>query len=355
MRPASELSVNHEPSGTGSKRVREVRAASLIGFVEVCYFVGLDPFEMLRQAKISPSFLDDPENRHSARPVMEMIEQAAARSGCDAFGLLMAECRSFASLGPLSLLLEHLDTVGEVLASLNRYRRLMNDVASLECIRGAETSIFSWTAAPGYETIQGTDLAVGVIYRILTEALGGSWAPDAVHFRHPPPRDLRTFRQFFQVPIEFDSKFSGYSVATKSLGAAMPDAEAMMAEHARRLLELIPLPEEITPFSEAAQRAIYLLLPNGAARLATVAANLGMNERMLQRRLALEGTSFEALLNETRKDTAERFLVASKRPVGIIAESLGYSSTGAFTRWFVSEFGKPPSAWRKQKQAESRR
>jgi len=342
------------PLQKGAQQVREVRAASLIGFVEVSYFVGLDPFELLRHAKISPRFLDDPENRHAARPVTEMIENAAIQSGCEGFALLMAECRSFASLGPLCLLLEHLGTVGEVLDALNDYRRMMTDVASLECIRGEESSIFCWTIAPGFETTQTIDLAVGVIYRILTEAMGGSWAPEVVHFRHPPPRDQKIYRQFFHVPIEFNSKFSGYSCATKSLRAAMPEAEPVMADHARRLLELVPLPEEAAPISDAAHRAIYLLLPSGRAKLASVAANLGMSERMLQRRLADEGTSFEALLNETRKDTAERFLVASKQPVGIIAEMLGYSSTGAFTRWFVSEFGKPPSEWRKKKREGNR-
>src|SRR4051812_15841743 len=145
--------------------VREVRAASLTGFIEVSYFVGLDPFELLRRAKISLRFLEDPESRHAARPVTEMIEDAAAQSGCDAFGLLMAECRSFASLGPLSLLLQHLPDVGEILGALNDYRRLMNDVVSLECLRGPESSAFCWVVAPGFETPQTVDLAVGVCYR----------------------------------------------------------------------------------------------------------------------------------------------------------------------------------------------
>ena len=105
--------------------MREVRAASLIGFIEVSYYAGLDPFKLFRKAKISPSLLDDPENRHAARPVIDMIENAAAQSGCEAFGLLMAECRPFSSLGPLSLLLQHLETIGEILDALNEYRRTL--------------------------------------------------------------------------------------------------------------------------------------------------------------------------------------------------------------------------------------
>ncbi|MFL5238148.1 MAG: AraC family transcriptional regulator ligand-binding domain-containing protein [Rhizomicrobium sp.] len=329
--------------------VREVRAASLIGFIEVSYFVGLDPFELLRRAKISPRFLEDPENRHAARPVTNMIEDAATQSGCEAFGLLMAECRSFSSLGPLSLLLQHLPVVGEVIDALNDYRRLMNDVVALECLRGAQSSAFCWIVAPGFEKPQTVDLAVGIGYRVLTEILGGRWTPEIVHFSHPPPRDLKPFQQFFSVPLEFDARFSGYSCPSGSLEAPVATAEPRMADHARRLLELVPMHGEHAPISDAAHRAISLLLPGGGATLSAVAANLGMNARTLQRRLALEGTSFDALVNETRKEVAKRLLVASTQSIGLISEMVGYSSTGAFTRWFASEFGKPPSAWRKQR------
>ncbi|HVI80123.1 MAG TPA: AraC family transcriptional regulator ligand-binding domain-containing protein [Candidatus Acidoferrum sp.] len=329
--------------------MREVRAASLTGFIEVSYYVGLDPFELLRRAKISSRFLDDPENRHAARPVTDMIEYAAAKSHCDAFGVLMAECRSFASLGPLSLLLERLPTVGHVLNALNEYRRLMNDVVSLECIQGVESTAFCWIVAPGFQRRQTIDLAVAVGYRILTEALGGRWAPEAVHFSHQSPNNLRIFQQFFGVPLQFDSSFSGYSCATTSLEARMPAAEPTMASHVRRLLDLIPIAREHMPVSDATQRAISLLLPSGAAQLTAVAANLGTNARTLQRRLALERTSFENLLNETRKDIAERLLITSRQPLAFIAEMVGYSSTSAFSRWFNSEFGQSPSTWRKAK------
>jgi AraC-like DNA-binding protein len=331
--------------------VQVVRAAALTGFIEVCYFVGLDPFELLRDARINARFLDDIENRHAAAPVLEMIETAAAKSRCDSFGLLMAESRSFASLGPLALLLQHLGTIDEVLSALNEYGRLMNDVVSLECIRGDESSAFCWVIAYGCETPQIIDLAVAIGYRLLTEALGGGWTPETVHFRHPAPADPGDFEKFFAVPIEFDSKFSGYSCPTDSLRAPVPTAEPMMADHARRLLELIPVQSEHAPTSDATRRAISLLLPNGTTKLSTVAANLGMTGRTLQRRLALEGTSFEKLLNFTRKDLAERFLLASQRPLGFIAEMTGYSTSAAFSRWFASEYGDPPSVWRRQQRA----
>jgi len=64
---------------------------------------------------------------------------------------LMAQCRTFASLGPLSLLLQHLRTVGDILEALNQYRRLMNDIFTLERIQGEDSSVFCWIVAPGFD------------------------------------------------------------------------------------------------------------------------------------------------------------------------------------------------------------
>ena len=105
--------------------MRQMRAATLTGYIEVARHVGLDPFELLRSYEISPTFLDDPENRHAAEPIVELLEESARQSNCGAFGLLMAECRSFAELGPLCLLLERLPNVRSVVncAGVSRFVR----------------------------------------------------------------------------------------------------------------------------------------------------------------------------------------------------------------------------------------
>src|SRR5213075_3412545 len=84
-----------EHAGPGGKTVlHQMRAATLTSYVEVARFVGLDPFEMQRNADIRMSDLADPENRIAARLVVNLLEESARRSGCSTFGLLMAECRT---------------------------------------------------------------------------------------------------------------------------------------------------------------------------------------------------------------------------------------------------------------------
>ena len=81
------------------------RAVMLSNYREVARFVGLDPFIMLARAGIHPTFLEDPENWLPGNRILNLLRESAGRSGRDDFCVLLGETRTFASLGPLSLLL----------------------------------------------------------------------------------------------------------------------------------------------------------------------------------------------------------------------------------------------------------
>lgn len=70
----------------GGTVLRQMRAATLTSFGEVARFVGLDPFELMRDLGIKPADLEDPENRIAARLVINLLEESAKRSGCPASG-----------------------------------------------------------------------------------------------------------------------------------------------------------------------------------------------------------------------------------------------------------------------------
>lgn len=326
--------------------MHEVRAASLTSYLEVARFAGLDPYAMLREAGISPGFLDDPENRYQADAIVGLLEDSAHKSGCESFGLMMAECRNFASLGPLSLLLQHLPTVRDVVLALIDYRRHMNELLNFALDeRGAETlvrlELLAHHAKP-----QIVELSVAMICIVLRGASGGRWQPLAIHFIREPPEDLSVVNRLFAVPVRYRSHFNGVASTPAAMATANPLADEAMARHAQRLLALVPLPPERNPISDRARRAITLLLPTGWATLEPVARNLGLTPRALQRGLEKEHRSFAGLLNEVRRELAQRYLVDSARPIGTVAALIGYSSLSAFGRWFTAEFGSSPQIWR---------
>lgn len=79
-----------------------------------------------------------------------------------------------------------------------------------------------------------------------------------------------------------------------------------------------------------------------------VAQMMNMSERSLQRYLAIENTSFSALVDLTRKQYAQELLQNSLMSIEAVALSLGYADTPHFTRAFKRWMGVTPKYYQTQ-------
>ena len=61
--------------------------------------------------------------------------------------------------------------------------------------------------------------------------------------------------------------------------------------------------------------------------------------------MAAEGESVSTIINAVRAELAEEYVANSQRRLYEVAELLGFSSAGDFSRWFRGQFGKTPSDW----------
>lgn len=329
-----------------------VRAVTLTAFLEVASFVGLDPYEMLRRARISPELLADPENSLPAQAVCTLLEESARECACANFGLIMAECRTFPSLGPLSLLLEHLGSARQVIEALTEYRRHLNDILIIDVDDSGTENLVRVELNPQFATPQATDLAIGVAYIAIRGASRFRWQPLEVHLWRAPPDDRAAYQFFFGVPVQFASDFNGFICSRDTMQAGWPWSNETMAGHARRLLALVQLSPETTPLSESVSRIMTLLLPSGRPTIGRVAAQLQTSPRSLQRRLAREGRQFAGLLNEVRRSLALQHLTHSNPSLTSVAAMLGFYTPSSFSRWFVGEFGASPRKWRSEMSRE---
>jgi AraC-like DNA-binding protein len=335
-------------------KVPQVRAASLTNYAGVARFVGLDPLTMLRRAGIDPEALSDPDRMIPRRATAQLLDDSACQSGCESFGLLMAECRTLPDFGALSLLLMHQETARGVVEALVHYQGLLSGAHAVDLEERDGTAIIRTEFAGKIGSRQAIDLLMGTVCRTISEVVSGRWHPECVHFVRPAPPDLSIHRRIFQCDIIFDATFNGLVCSSESLDALNPAAESVMALHARRYLDmLVPDPADGS-IGERARRAVYLMLPAGRGTLEQVADNLGLHPRMLQRQLEKEGQTFVTLLNAVRRELALRYLSSSAHNVTAIAHMTGYASPSSFTRWFCAEFGVAPAVWRAEERAEER-
>jgi AraC-like DNA-binding protein len=91
----------------------------------------------------------------------------------------------------------------------------------------------------------------------------------------------------------------------------------------------------------------YGALVNQAATPRTEIAKLmGLSERTLQRRLSAEGTTFNGVLEDARREIALGFLADKKLAAYEVSFLLGYSEPATFFRAFKRWTGKTPQQYR---------
>jgi len=94
------------------------------------------------------------------------------------------------------------------------------------------------------------------------------------------------------------------------------------------------------------ENAISSVLPHGRVLVGDIARTLGMSKRTLERRLSDEGLKFTEILQQLRRDLADRYLDDRTLQVSKIAWLLGFQEVSTFTRAFKRWTSKTPREMR---------
>jgi len=94
------------------------------------------------------------------------------------------------------------------------------------------------------------------------------------------------------------------------------------------------------------RKVVLDLLANGYPKLGKFAAEVGMTQRTLQRRLAMAGTSYSELVNDARFQLAGELLRDRRVPIASIATVVGFANHSGFSRAFHRRTGITPRQYR---------
>jgi len=167
---------------------------------------------------------------------------------------------------------------------------------------------------------------------------GGELRPLQVEFRHPEPEDVRPYEEAFHCPVHWGCAHDGVLFSHADMLRPLPASNPRLAELHDRFAE-----QRIDQLNQAsctdrARRLIVQALPDGEPTRTHIAKAIGMSERTLQRRLQDEGSTFQQLLDTTRRDLAEGYLASDEVSLAEASYLLGFSDQSNFTRasrrWF---------------------
>jgi AraC-like DNA-binding protein len=191
---------------------------------------------------------------------------------------------------------------------------------------------------------QSTELSLGVSLRVFRFLLGSDYAPLSVHLPHEPLTPAAEYLRYFGCRPYFAEREAGFTLRTADLRRPLHQDELAHQAVVRYLTSLTAHEAGMT---RSVRTVVRQLLPTGAATLELIAAQFDLHPKALQRRLAAEGTTFAALIDEIRLDAVERYLRDTDITLSHLTCELGYAEQSVLTRSCKRWFGSGPASYRR--------
>jgi len=157
----------------------------------------------------------------------------------------------------------------------------------------------------------------------------------------------------FQCPIQFNAAATELVLPSASMQLRLVHTPASLEEFlAESVYHLIAMEHSLASTSSAIKSLVCAGLPGELPTFADIAHALHTSESSLRRRLAGEGTSYQAIKDEVRRDIATDHLLDGSLTVTEIADMLGFSEPGSFVRSFRGWTGQTPAQYRRSSAPE---
>jgi len=186
--------------------------------------------------------------------------------------------------------------------------------------------------------------AVDVICKEVSTA---HFMPLAVYFKHAPRGDTSVYEEHFGCPVYFETDRDALFVSEDSMDAPNKLGDETIASFFDRHLE-----QELSALTNDeglennVRRAVTNVLSEGVPTLSSIASELGIGPRTLQRRLSDHGNSFQSVVDTARHDLAQRLLRETEYSLAEVAFLTGFSEQSGFTRAFKRWAGQTPRSYR---------
>jgi AraC-like DNA-binding protein len=294
----------------------------------------------------------DPDARMPRSVAMDMVAAEAARS--PSVGLRAAELTEAHDFHVLEYAARSAPTLGEAVHCMERYWRLMDDGADIELEAHGDRAVWQLRLKAGLtQPPAANDFAIATALAFSRRNVAVYEAPVEVHLAHDEPPYAAEYERVFGAPVRFGAPCNAIVIRRERLKVPMLRANPSIArafeEHAKRLLGELRKNEGV---SGSVRRVLVDQLRRGPITMASIAQHQAMAVATLRRRLREEGTTFEALLEEVRRDLALEYLRDPSLTLTEIAFLLGYGNVTSFTRAFQRWTGHTPTSHRERSQAE---
>jgi AraC-like DNA-binding protein len=310
---------------------------------------GVDSDRVFRAAGIPVDLVIDPMSRLPTTSITRLYRACVDATNNPYFGLIVAKFIQMPTLHALGYALAASSTLMDFCRRLERYFRLVSQVVKIS-VSEADGKVYLRFEHLVDVSGETEDAFFGFLVLAMRRLYRPEFNPVRVEFHRPMPREgAEPYEKLMHAPVSF-SHADGLLVfdqadLRQALAGSCPELAQVNDNIAINYLARLDRNDVITGVT----KKIIDLLPDGECGRDKVASALGMSPSGLQLKLSQQGTNFQQLLDDTRKELGCSYVQQPTRSVTEITFLLGFNDTSNFTRAFKRWTGMSPTEYRQNR------
>lgn len=312
--------------------------------------------DLLTTAGIAEADFSDVHGNLTYRQLIQLLEAAARTLKCPDLGMQLASRQRGGSIfGPLGHVMRNSNTFGDAIRFASEHSNAHSRAARVwlrplpeENLIFAGHELLLGNIANRAQAIEQV-LLIGHLEAM--EMTGGYARARRVHVRHEPVSTPGTYRRYFGCEVRFGEPADGVVFSSEDLASPILRQSGHIHRDMTAYIER-NFPRSRLPFHAEVRGMIMRRLALGDCSSGEVARAMSLHNRTLRRRLRQEGSSFQDVKDEVRRDLTLYYLERTALDFRSISEKLGFAEQSIFSRSCRRWFGQPPGKLRQARSGE---
>jgi len=309
--------------------------------------LGIKRSQLIKQADLSLSVANG-QAKVSTTQFFSLWTALEQLNGPDA-GAALALSIDRAVLPPSFLVAYHAKNFRDALQRVTRFKSLCAPEELKTALDGNFTKVFlHWPFGDSQSPQSLTDATFISIMALGRHGTGQDLCHTKLELRRSKSELIA---EYFQCPIKWNASQDILYLSNKELDLPFSHYnEELTTLLDKALAEALDQQRSNSSFSDKVRWLLKKCLTAGRPELKSIARELAISERSLQRHLSEEGGSFQSILSDTRHGLALDYLRDATYELSEIAFLLGYEDQASFYRSFQHWEQLSPAKWREQHQ-----
>jgi AraC-like DNA-binding protein len=313
--------------------------------------LNIDIAPLLDRVGLSAALLQVPQARVSTRQYGELWRLVALTLDDEFFGQDSRRMKAgtFAMICHAVL---NCKSLGHALErSLRFYALILDDIGGKLVRAGGEAAIELHEKTP-CGRVFAHEVLLMLLHGVACWLVGRRIPVLRAQFSYPEPAHSAEYRSMYSTQLSFGDAHTALVFQAAHLDLPIVQNEHTLKEFLRTAPENILVKyKNGSSLGARTRRRLRQSLPGPLPEFEILAAEMNLTAATLRRRLHDEGTSYQAIKDQLRRDLAISYLTHSDRGAMDIGLELGFSERSAFHRAFKKWTGASPGEFRRRLQA----